>query len=450
LESRSLARTNGYFIICGSEDVLGLAERLANFMSYRKRLGIRFFEGSSFTNVLIHKTAKKVMCFFPLLNTEDSTSLLHGKVFNLTENYYKILKMKKLVAEEGVEGVSVDIDGDFSMAFFSDDYIFALRSPISSKPLFFAESGNNFLLSSDPYAMNSVGIQYNYVPSGSFLYFRLGERRKLLVQNYYSPSKVESFSELDQAVDAVKFALMYSIEKNLEGVRNAALSFSGGLDSAILARLAMEHSNLTLITASVGRSHDLIRAKEVATLFPLEHIIIDINGNMLAKRFASLKTVFGKENVMNMSIAILFNLVAEEASNLGLGDLVVGQGADELFGGYRRYVEVVNKDESMLGSALRNDFHDLHSKIISRDETAISMFADPIMPYLNRKIAEVASRIPPKFKVERVSGNRKVVLRAVAENLGLPEDVFHYPKKAMQYSSGVQKSLLKTIMKTDL
>ncbi|MEM3403498.1 MAG: asparagine synthase-related protein [Nitrososphaeria archaeon] len=447
MESRSLARTNGYFIVCGTESVSKIAERSANFLSYRKRLNVRFFEGSTFTDRLSGKAASKILCFFPLQNTNDSTSVLHGRIFDFEKNYHKILKMKKLVTEKEERSASVDIDGDFSVTFFSDDHIFALRSPISSKPLFFAKTSKNFLLSSDPYVLNFIGVQHSYIPSGSFLYFRSDDTKKLLVQSYYSPPRSESFSKLDQAVDAVKSASEYSIRKNLEGVKDVALSFSGGLDSAILAKLAMKYSNPTLITASVGPSHDLIRSKDVSMLFSLEHVVLDIDENVLAKKFTFLKTIFEKENIINMSIAILFNLVAEEASRLGLGGLIVGQGADELFGGYRRYVDVINKGESALDNALRKDFYDLHSRVISRDETSISMFADPIMPYLNRKIAEVSSLIPLRFKVEKAGGNRKVVLRAVAESLGLPKDVFCYPKKAMQYSSGIQKCLLKTLRK---
>jgi asparagine synthase (glutamine-hydrolysing) len=38
-------------------------------------------------------------------------------------------------------------------------------------------------------------------------------------------------------------------------------------------------------------------------------------------------------------------------------------------------------------------------------------------------------------------GLRKIVLRKTAKNMGLPETVVEKPKKAMQYTTGVDKTL---------
>jgi len=46
-----------------------------------------------------------------------------------------------------------------------------------------------------------------------------------------------------------------------------------------------------------------------------------------------------------------------------------------------------------------------------------------------------------------LKGDRKVILRSVAKELGLVEEIYLHPKKAMQYSSGIQKLLSKTTTK---
>jgi asparagine synthase (glutamine-hydrolysing) len=47
--------------------------------------------------------------------------------------------------------------------------------------------------------------------------------------------------------------------------------------------------------------------------------------------------------------------------------------------------------------------------------------------------------IPVSFKIR--DGERKAVLRRAAGLLGVPEELSNAPKKAAQYSSGIQKIL---------
>ncbi|MEM4139784.1 MAG: asparagine synthase-related protein, partial [Nitrososphaeria archaeon] len=157
-----------------------------------------------------------------------------------------------------------------------------------------------------------------------------------------------------------------------------------------------------------------------------------------------LSKIFGKENLMNLSIALLLNMVAEEASNSGFQNLVVGQGSDELFGGYKRYVSYA-KEGYDINEILRKDFEKLQSTDISRDEVSISMYCEPIFPYINNRVAEVAFSIPLKYKIDVERDERKIVLRLLAKELGLPSEICNMQKKAMQYSSGIQKLLSKII-----
>ena len=51
------------------------------------------------------------------------------------------------------------------------------------------------------------------------------------------------------------------------------------------------------------------------------------------------------------------------------------------------------------------------------------------------------------LKINLVKDIRKVVLREAALKAGMPEDIAYRPKKAMQYSSGLQK-FVKTWLKS--
>jgi asparagine synthetase B (glutamine-hydrolysing) len=53
-----------------------------------------------------------------------------------------------------------------------------------------------------------------------------------------------------------------------------------------------------------------------------------------------------------------------------------------------------------------------------------------------------------ELKIERKAGSlRKLVLRKVAENMGLPASITKKPKKAVQYATGVNSALKKIAKK---
>jgi asparagine synthase (glutamine-hydrolysing) len=195
-------------------------------------------------------------------------------------------------------------------------------------------------------------------------------------------------------------------------------------------------------------SHDLIHAKKVADLLSLEHSLLYVNNESIEKRMTNISKLFGKMNVMDLSIALVLNLVGEEAARIGLEHVVVGQGADELFGGYQRYLNILRTHGALsLENALWADFEEFQCYKVSRDEVSVSMFAEPIMPFINKKVVETAFSLPVEYKINRLNGERKVILRSVAKELGLVKEIYLHPKKAMQYSSGIQKLVSKTTRK---
>ncbi|OLC61690.1 hypothetical protein AUH73_06720 [archaeon 13_1_40CM_4_53_4] len=66
-------------------------------------------------------------------------------------------------------------------------------------------------------------------------------------------------------------------------------------------------------------------------------------------------------------------------------------------------------------------------------------------PFAFLPLVEYALRLPISLKLRLVGSKvvRKHILRRLAYDWKLPEDVVNRPKKAVQYSSGVQKILLK-------
>jgi asparagine synthase (glutamine-hydrolysing) len=85
----------------------------------------------------------------------------------------------------------------------------------------------------------------------------------------------------------------------------------------------------------------------------------------------------------------------------------------------------------------------LHESNIERDEKICGFHDVELrLPFASFQIAEFALSLPLELKIEKkADGLRKIVLRKVAQNIGLPLAVVEKPKKAVQYSTGVNAVL---------
>jgi asparagine synthase (glutamine-hydrolysing) len=149
-------------------------------------------------------------------------------------------------------------------------------------------------------------------------------------------------------------------------------------------------------------------------------------------------------------IGVPFYWVAEKTAESGLNVLLAGQGADELFGGYRRYVnEYMAHGAAKVREVLYSDVVRLHEANIERDEKICRFYDVSLrLPFASYEIAEFALSLPMDLKIEKkIDGQRKLVLRKVAKNLGLPESIVNKPKRAVQYATGVNDVLGKIAKK---
>lgn len=217
----------------------------------------------------------------------------------------------------------------------------------------------------------------------------------------------------------------------------SALLFSGGLDSAVLAKLCLETAPDTILyTVGISGCKDIENAKSGARALGVEVKIIELDPEELEEAIRDVSEITGSRH----PVVITFQLPLYFAAGaIAEPTLISGQGADELFGGYERYTRM---DTDTLKNSLKEDTNRLLDEGILYDQSIARHFKKTLKtPYLAPEIVEFARSLPVS---EMVAGNgRKLVLRAAAEKLGLPSKICQREKRAAQYGTGIVKTLRK-------
>ena len=207
------------------------------------------------------------------------------------------------------------------------------------------------------------------------------------------------------------------------------VSFSGGIDSTLVAFLAKKYTDVEIIAVGTPKSHDLEAAKTAAEMIGMDLTIIEIEPKeMVVEGFNMQKKIDLK--AIEVEFMLPFWIAAKNSTN---SILMCGQGADELFGGYARFRKEGNNPN------LSKEVNELNKRLKDREKRITEVFnLELSCPYLSDNVIEAANSFSQK---ERIGEIGKVPLREAAQKLGLPKEIANRKKKAAQYGSGSQKAI---------
>jgi len=223
---------------------------------------------------------------------------------------------------------------------------------------------------------------------------------------------------------------------------DTAVAFSGGIDSALVAA-GLPDAPLYVI--GFEGSHDIDVAREAAAAMGRvgDLHVIELDHETLQEAVPRVADAINRTNPMDVSIALPLLLVAERAVEDGYDRLAVGQGADELFGGYSKVVDPAEDhrvEAETVRGAVRETITSLPGQL-ERDVCGLqAVGVEPVTPFLQDRVVDAALRLPGE---RLASGDeRKIALRAFARQEGvLPDAVASTDKKAVQYGSYVSREL---------
>ena len=245
-------------------------------------------------------------------------------------------------------------------------------------------------------------------------------------------------------------------------VNNGPVSilFSGGLDSAVLAALALEmlpmDRTLTLVnvcfvdddkqqsTGSQTIAADTIASRasyqDLQQRFPDHSIRLlerQVDWTGLEQEMPTIqRLLYPKSSVMDLNIATALWFAASACPDR---IILSGLGADELMGGYGRHRKAWNQGgEEELRQELRMDLSRLWERNLGRDDRVLSdMGHEARFPFLDPHVMAWLSELPLElvcdFTLPPGQGDKRI-LRLLAERLGLCT-ASSAVKRAIQFGS---------------
>ncbi|MFB6157293.1 MAG: asparagine synthase C-terminal domain-containing protein [Haloferacaceae archaeon] len=237
----------------------------------------------------------------------------------------------------------------------------------------------------------------------------------------------------DAALDGVRDALLTSVDR----ADADAVGFSGGVDSALVASGLPD---VPCYVVGFEGAPDVKRARAAAADLGRDLRVATVDHDDLRRAVRAVVAATGRTNAMDVAIGATFYLVAAAAAADGHDRLALGQGADELFGGYAKVARLDDRVAAdTVRAAVRETILDLPDGLERDVLVCRAAGVDPVTPLLHDRVVTAALALPAELLVDRDAGDRKVALRRVArERVGAVADA---DKKAAQYGSYVSREL---------
>jgi asparagine synthase (glutamine-hydrolysing) len=245
-----------------------------------------------------------------------------------------------------------------------------------------------------------------------------------------NPEPVDRVTGIDQVRTA--------LEETLAELPDIPVAFSGGVDSAVVASATSK----PLYVAGMPGSHDREVARRAAARLDRELRVVDLDPKTIEAAVPAVAAATGRTNPMDVAIALPLYLVARRLREDGFDRMAVGQGADELFGGYDKIARAP-ADDRVVATTIRGARRELMQTLpdqLERDLRAIrAAGVEVVAPMLTDRVIEAALALPDSAIVDE-TGQRKHGLRLAARTV-VPDAIAFREKKAVQYGSLVSREL---------
>lgn len=337
-------------------------------------------------------------------------------------------------------------DGDYAFCIMDENNYVVIRDNIGVKPVYYVHDDEFFAFASEQKALKRISDNpvHNLNPrcmiyNDEIIRIREDYKRKEVDNTY------------DEYKELIKNALIESVEKRVRDLDKVSLLFSGGVDSTLIAVILKRlNVDFTCYTIGTENSQDLRYAKKISHDMDIKLKYNIISQEDVEDYFYDTVNAIEDTNLMKIGVGMTMNMTAHLASLDNHKVILSGQGADELFCGYNRYKNKYDTPEKLLDELTEN-LNDMYHVNLERDDKAcMNNSLELRVPYLDRKVIKLASQLPLEYMIHSNEDNiRKHILRDIAYELGMDEEIAYRPKKAAQYATGIDKIIKKKLRKKE-
>ncbi len=237
--------------------------------------------------------------------------------------------------------------------------------------------------------------------------------------------------------EEVTNALISAVKTNTPSTQ-FGIFLSGGVDSSLLAFIAKSQgAQFTCYCAGLEGAEDPVWADKAARALGLTLKIKTFPLDEMESLFKRTAKLLPTPDVLSVGVGAVIVAAADLAKQDGVTTFLGGLGSEEIFAGYERHAKATDiNDECWRG--LRG----LFVRDLTRDlPLAAALGIDVRCPFLDDGLIITAMGVPGEKKLN--ASHKKVVLREIAEQLGLPKEFAWRKKTAAQYGSKFDYALEK-------
>jgi len=337
---------------------------------------------------------------------QDWVVTMNGEVYNYQagEAETDCFMVPKLLAEHGPQGIQ-NIDGVFSFVAWNKvtHQVIVARDPIGVTPLYWSADG---VFCSLLTCFTSGGAEVQVVPPGTYASFHIDETP---VWTSYAPAYSDWSDTVSKSVapTGIVDVLRRAVAKRLSGDVPWGVLLSGGLDSTIVATLAVELAKTlrpdypVVHTFCIGLadSPDVRVAKEVAARLNTNHVSIEYT---VEEGISNLREVIRAIETYDMTTVRASTpmwILGKVLKVRGIKMVLSGEGSDELFAGYLYNLHCPSVSEMV--TECKSKMAQLHAYDCQRaNKTLGDWGVETRVPFLDKEVVDFAmNRLPPIFKM---------------------------------------------------
>ena len=273
----------------------------------------------------------------------------------------------------GIEKSLESFEGMFSFALYDkiENKLFLARDKMGEKPLYYGFNSNIFYFGSDLksfYESDSFKLDVNYASLSSFLKYGFISDPDSIVKNIFKLNK-SSYLELDLNYKKTKLRkykvknlknydlknfqsekdwlkeleilLFSSVNSQLISDVDVGTFLSGGIDSTLISTIANTISDTKINTFSIGFENpeydESKQARKISNIIKSNHNEYILRNKDIEETIYNIANAFSEPFSDSSQIP---TMILSKFSSQKNKVVLTGDGADELFGGYNRYIFV--------------------------------------------------------------------------------------------------------------